>query len=245
LTESETEYIVHCIKHTFAKHIVFQFNCTNTLNDQLLENVHMIMQPEIEGLVQVAEIPAEKLEYDIPGNIYVAFEQEDPEELANVTFTNTLRFEIKDCDPTTGEADPEGFEDEYQVEDIEVTTSDYIRSSYVSDFAGEFEGLSDNEAIDTFALDKEKAHNLKSACDSIIDLLGMQPLEGSESPKNNSVHTLLLSGTFLDGSKVLAKCRMTFSTSTGVAFELAVRSEDVNVSQIVLLAISYKKEKEK
>jgi hypothetical protein len=79
-----------------------------------------------------------------------------------VTFTNTLRFEIKDCDPTTGEADPEGFEDEYQVEDIEVTTSDYIRSSYVSDFAGEFEGLSDNEAIDTFALDKEKAHNLKS-----------------------------------------------------------------------------------
>lgn len=41
------------------------------------------MQPEIEGLVQVAEIPAEKLEYDIPGNIYVAFEQEDPEELAN------------------------------------------------------------------------------------------------------------------------------------------------------------------
>ncbi|KAG1057045.1 hypothetical protein G6F43_001092 [Rhizopus delemar] len=238
LTESETEYIVHCIKHTFAKHIVFQFNCTNTLNDQLLENVHMIMQPEIEGLVQVAEIPAEKLEYDIPGNIYVAFEQEDPEELANVTFTNTLRFEIKDCDPTTGEADPEGFEDEYQVEDIEVTTSDYIRSSYVSDFAGEFEGLSDNEAIDTFALDKEKAHNLKSACDSIIDLLGMQPLEGSESPKNNSVHTLLLSGTFLDGSKVLAKCRMTFNTSTGVAFELAVRSEDVNVSQIVLLAIS-------
>lgn len=180
-----------------------------------------------------------------------------------VTFTNTLRFEIKDCDPTTGEADPEGFEDEYQVEDIEVTTSDYIRSSYVSDFAGEFEGLSDNEAIDTFALDKEKAHNLKSkkkqeynsfciksfffpfsfsivagACDSIIDLLGMQPLEGSESPKNNSVHTLLLSGTFLDGSKVLAKCRMTFNTSTGVAFELAVRSEDVNVSQIVLLAIS-------
>lgn len=66
----------------------------------------------------------------------------------------------------------------------------------------------------------------------------MQPLEGTEAPKNNSVHTLLLSGTFLDGSRVLARCRMTFSTSTGVAFELAVRSEDLNVSQIVLLAIS-------
>lgn len=105
-------------------------------------------------------------------------------------------------------------------------------------FAEEFKSLQDNEVIDTFALDKEKAHNLQDACDSIIDLLGMQPLDGTESPKNNSVHTLLLSGTFLDGSKVLAKCRMTFNTSSGVAFELAVRSEDVNVSQIIILAIS-------
>lgn len=90
-----------------------------------------------------------------------------------VTFTNTLKFEVKDCDPTTGEADPEGFEDEYQVEDIEVITSDYVRSSYVSDFAEEFKSLQDNEVIDTFALDKEKAHNLqgkeKSAYSKIVN----------------------------------------------------------------------------
>jgi coatomer protein complex subunit gamma len=83
LTESETEYVVNCIKHTFAKHIVFQFDCTNTLNDQLLENVHIVMQPEIDGLIQVAEIPAEKLEYGVTGVIYVAFEQQDPDELGN------------------------------------------------------------------------------------------------------------------------------------------------------------------
>ena len=39
LTESETEYVVHCIKHVFAGHLVLQFDCTNTLNDQLLEGV--------------------------------------------------------------------------------------------------------------------------------------------------------------------------------------------------------------
>lgn len=238
LTESETEYVVNCIKHTFAKHIVFQFDCTNTLNDQLLENVHMVMQPEIDGLIQVAEIPAEKLEYGVTGVIYVAFEQEDPDELGNVSFTNTLTFEVKDCDPTTGEADPEGYNDEYQVEDVEVTTSDYIRTSYISNFAEEYENLAEGEVVDTFALDREKAPNLKAACTSIIDLLGMQALEGTETPKNNSVHTLLLSGTFLDGSKVLARCRMTFNANSGVAFELSVRSEDENVSQIVLLAIS-------
>lgn len=66
----------------------------------------------------------------------------------------------------------------------------------------------------------------------------MQALEDSALPKSNTVHTLLLSGTFLGGVAVLARCRMTFSTATGVAFELAVRSADVNVSQIVLSAIA-------
>lgn len=39
LTEAETEYVVRCIKHTFSRHMVFQFDCTNTLNDQLLQRV--------------------------------------------------------------------------------------------------------------------------------------------------------------------------------------------------------------
>lgn len=89
LTESETEYVVTCVKHTFSKHLVFQFNCTNTLNDQLLEDVHMVMQPDDEdSLIQIAEIPAEKLEYDVTNIIYVAFEQQDPEELGNGEYTH-------------------------------------------------------------------------------------------------------------------------------------------------------------
>lgn len=35
LTESETEYVVKCTKHIFRQHIVFQFECTNTLNDHV------------------------------------------------------------------------------------------------------------------------------------------------------------------------------------------------------------------
>lgn len=43
LTEAETEYVVRCIKHTFARHMVFQFDCTNTLNDQLLQRVSLMV----------------------------------------------------------------------------------------------------------------------------------------------------------------------------------------------------------
>ena len=36
LTESETEYVVRCIKHTFANHIVFQVHTLQTQCHQLL-----------------------------------------------------------------------------------------------------------------------------------------------------------------------------------------------------------------
>lgn len=44
LTESETEYVVQCVKHMFKDYVVLQFDCTNTLNDQVLENVHITME---------------------------------------------------------------------------------------------------------------------------------------------------------------------------------------------------------
>ena len=68
----------------------------------------------------------------------------------------------------------------------------------------------------------------------------MQAVEDTGVPKSNTVHTLLLAGTFLGGVKILARCRMTFDTTSGVAFELAVRNQqnDDQISQIVLSAIA-------
>ncbi|KAJ3097292.1 coatomer subunit gamma, partial [Physocladia obscura] len=118
LTESETEYIVSCVKHVFGGHLVFQFNCRNTINDILLENVTVAMQAEqnddgtvahlsLEGVVPAAQLP-----YDIPGTVYVVYKRN-----SNVspvaTFGNTLKFLVKDCDPATGEPDEEGYDDEY------------------------------------------------------------------------------------------------------------------------------------
>lgn len=46
LTEAETEYAVNVVKHIFDSHLVFRYNCTNTIPGQLLENV-MIFCKEI------------------------------------------------------------------------------------------------------------------------------------------------------------------------------------------------------
>ena len=39
LTEAETEYSVSVVKHIYPAHVVFQFNCTNTIAEQQLQNV--------------------------------------------------------------------------------------------------------------------------------------------------------------------------------------------------------------
>lgn len=39
LTEEETEYNIVAIKHVFTNHTVLQFQCTNTVQEQVLEDV--------------------------------------------------------------------------------------------------------------------------------------------------------------------------------------------------------------
>ncbi|CAB4485224.1 uncharacterized protein OCT59_003972 [Rhizophagus irregularis] len=239
LTESETEYVVSCVKHMFKENMVFQFIVTNTLNDQLLENVTVVMQPESdEGtLVEEFVIPATKLPYDQPSSIYVAFKRTNPEEYTLGSFSNTLKFLVKDCDPSTGEADEgEGYEDEYLVEDIEIVTSDYVFPTYISDFSSAWDSVGEEgQVVETFALTASKS--LKDSCTTLIELLGMSPVENSGTPTSSSVHTLMLSGTFLGGIKVLAKNRMTFAPSTGVTMELSVRSPSEEISRIVIGAV--------
>ena len=49
-----------------------QFDCNNTLNDQLLENVSVVVEAEEFDILLA--IPCPKLEYSVPGVCYVALE---------------------------------------------------------------------------------------------------------------------------------------------------------------------------
>ena len=103
LTESETEYVVHCIKHVFGNHLVLQFDCTNTLNDQLLEDV--TVQLEIaEGYALETILTCPRLEFNVSGVIYVILTT--PSDLSDWvgSMSPTLKFVVKDCDPATGKS---------------------------------------------------------------------------------------------------------------------------------------------
>ncbi|TFK41902.1 adaptin N terminal region-domain-containing protein [Crucibulum laeve] len=156
LTESETEYQVTCVKHIFKEHIVFQFNVSNTLPDTVLEQVSVIMQPQTEdyGLREDFIIPLPALTAsNSPGIVYVSFTREDPEQYALASFQCILKFISKELDPSTGEPEEEGYEDEYQLEEVEISAGgDYIVPSYAM-FGSEWDRLrSGPGATETFAL---------------------------------------------------------------------------------------------
>ena len=172
LTENETEYQVSCVKHLFQEHVVFQvglshilssrvilkrlqFNVSNTMPDTILEQVSVFMQPPADsGLTEDFIIPLPALSTTTsPGVVYVSFTREAPEEYATGSFPCVLKFISKEVDPATGEPEAEGYEDEYQLEEVELAAGgDYIIPSY-SNFSSEWDRLRAGASVtETFTL---------------------------------------------------------------------------------------------
>jgi coatomer protein complex subunit gamma len=133
-----------------------QFNVTNTLPDSILENVSVIMQPQSEdtGLTEDFIIPVPSLSSSTsPAIVYVSFTRDLPDEYALASFSCTLKFVTKEVDPSTGEPEEEGYEDEYQLEEVELSAGgDYIVPSYAT-FGSEWDRMrSGPTATETFAL---------------------------------------------------------------------------------------------
>ncbi|XP_059481217.1 coatomer subunit gamma isoform X2 [Neocloeon triangulifer] len=231
LTESETEYLVKCIKHVYERHLVLQFNCTNTLNDQLLENVRVQLDAP-EGFVLISEISCPKLSYGEAQSCFAVFEF--PEVLASSvgTFGAVLKFSAKDCDPATGLPDSDdSFDDEYMLEDLEISIADQVQKVARANFGASWEEAgSENELEDVFAL--SSMQTLDEAVKNIVQFLGMQPCERSDRiQEGKSSHTLLLAGVFRGGHDVLVRAKL--ALSEGVTMQLAVRCPDPEISELV------------
>lgn len=189
------------------------------------------------SLVERVLIPAPQLVYDVPGVAYVAYERTVLEEYPECTFTNELKFIVKDCDPQTGEPDEEGFEDDYQVEEVSLAIADFVLPSYIPSFTRAWEELGqDYEVVETLAL--TTSPGLQEACKDLIALLGMQALDNTGTVQGSNVHTMTLSGIFIGGIRVLARCRMTYDSATGVTLQLAIRSASEEVSLVMIGAIA-------
>jgi len=237
LTEAELEYVVNCVKHVFPQHVVFQFNGTNTLEDQLLENVVVkVDSSNVKGVKLDAVVPAVQMPYSVSTPSYVSFRTQK-DAFPTGTFSNVMKFTVKEVDPSSGQPDEGGYDDEYQLEDLELTTSDYMQRTVVANFQQEWDATdSEHEVVETYSLSTMKT--LTDAVKEITEFLGMSPCDGTEAvPEKKTKHILLLSGTFLGGVRVLARARMRIDPSQTVSMELTVRSPDPQINAAVASAI--------
>jgi coatomer protein complex subunit gamma len=149
LTEAETEYVVSCQKHIFPAHMVLQFNVTNTLNDQLLKDVRMGVELSEPDWEEEATVALKALPYgSTPGVTYVVLKYVGDEEggfnCPSFSVTCELRFTVYEVDPSSGDVEEDGFEEEYNVEDLEVTPADFMVKSMVPNFRAAWEAMEED-----------------------------------------------------------------------------------------------------
>ncbi|CAH0404474.1 unnamed protein product [Chilo suppressalis] len=231
LTEAETEYRVRLLKHVYARHVVLQFECINTLSDQILEDVHIRLEVPPEYEIKT-EVPCQKLGYDKPESVFVVVEYPCAFLDSLGTFGATLEFTVKDCDPNTGVPDPdEGYADTYPLEEFDMGCSDQIRARAAADDWDQTWERSSNapQASDTFVLPQNSVNEAASA---VCEHLGLP----KAAIVGEAVKEIRGGGIFRGGAPVLVRARLV-SSPAGVTMQLAARSPREDVAQLLLAAV--------
>jgi len=163
LTESETEYVCKAVKHIFKEAIVVQFDIKNTLSETVLTDVSVICTPAEEdgetGLEEDFTIPVPQLRTDEPGTVYVTFKRKGGENAYVATsFSNVLKFTTKEIDLATNEPEAEGYDDTYEIEDLDLNGADYVVPAY----AGSFDNVWEQAGVGEEASETLQLSNMKS-----------------------------------------------------------------------------------
>lgn len=195
----------------------------------------MVSTPSTDDLVEECVVPAAIVSGE-PVSIFVSFKFNDSVPYPLTTLTNTLQFTTKEIDIHTGEPEEEGYEDEYKIDDLDVSAGDFISPAYESNFDGLFDSL-EHEASEVYVL--SLLDSFRSTCSRVAELLQMQPLEGTENPTDKPVHVMKLSGKLVNGEKVLALVKMAHSKDgEGITIKVIARGESDSSVELVVGGIA-------
>lgn len=233
LTEPETEYRVRCVKHIFSKYLVLQFECLNTLSDQLLEKVHIRLDVA-PGYKVLGEVGCKELPYDKQGSVFCILEfPENPIETLG-TFAATLEFVVRDCDPTTGLPDSgEGYADTYPLEEVEIGCAEQFRTRAAND---EWEATweraaSAAEVRDIFGLSQ---NDVSEAAIAVCNHLGLP--KAAVAGGGEAVKEIRGSGLWREGIPMLVRARLVAAQGS-VTMQLTARSPREDVATLLLAAV--------
>ncbi|KFD51671.1 hypothetical protein M514_07367 [Trichuris suis] len=234
LTDADMEIRVSCLQHMFSNYVVFQFDCQNTLSDQILDNVQVSMKAMGPGWRSpVAEIACDRILSNASGIAYVAFAlPSDPMQVA-CSFSCVLNYTLKE-----GENDSsEGYEDKFELENVEVGLCNQMLPVQKLDFASFWDSLSSMVDLEgTYAL--SNVSTIQEAVDQLIEYLGLAVCERSgKVTQGKASHVLLLAGVYRNGSEVAVRAKLAQGADGCVNLHLEVRSPDGSTAAVVQSAI--------
>ena len=188
LSETGTEYEVQVVKHVYASHILLQFHLNNTLEDQLLEDVTIKLDLSgVAGLELDSELKCASLPFGSPGDCFVCLRRTEGVPVGTVPCS--LKFLVKDVDPSSGEpaGDEPGYDDEYNLEELEIAAADFVKKVAVVDFKEAWNTIgADCEVIETFSLSYT---GIKQAMDAVIDTSASSHATTRQTPSRARART--------------------------------------------------------
>lgn len=237
LSEIDADYVVACVKHTFLQNVVFQFNITNKVATQKLGNVTVEMDmQDVEGISdQYSEIAIPALDYETTGSAFLVFDKAaDVFPIGKIA--NVLKYSISERDPETGEASTETEDDDFQLEDLRLSITDYVADATVN-FKDAWEAAKDNEL--QRSVKTVTKTELQSAIDKFIAKSGLTSLNDKKVPPKKNSHTVYLAGQLSSNDQVLVAAQLT-EENGGVITKIAVRSFNAKLAADVMSVLEKK-----
>ena len=230
LTEAETEYVVRYVTHILDHHVILEFIVSNTVEKIQMKNLTVELEGDSDAFEIIGDVPAAKAECGETVSTFTILKRR-ADSFKPTCFTCQLNFTANKVCPDSGEQLEEGYAEEYPLESLTITPSDFMGRMMVSDFRQAWNGADvGNEALGTFTVQAK-------SLDAVIELLGMAPCDGTGRPPANASdlksHTLHMSGVFLGGHVVLARAQLMIRKD-GNLLKIAIRSDKKHVSDTVM-----------
>mmetsp|Transcript_68621 Transcript_68621/g.146918 ORF Transcript_68621/g.146918 Transcript_68621/m.146918 type:complete len:937 (-) Transcript_68621:64-2874(-) len=240
LTENEAEYTVQVIKHMFKQHCVLEMYVSNTVQGIALESVEVRLTGLDPEWVEVGASAISRLEYNQQASAHVVLRKAGGAEAAGgsgavtANLSASLHFLVKE------EGDDLGFEDDYPVENVVITTGDYMFPKALQ--GGQFKSVWEQLAAQGAESQQKMALNFKSletAAEGVMKALNMEACDRTGTVEAGvKGHTLNLSGAFLGGQLCLVKALIGMDPTHGCVTRIACRAKSQAVCEVVLRALT-------
>jgi coatomer protein complex subunit gamma len=216
LTEPEAEYTVQVVKHVFARHTVFEFFVSNTVDGISLSNVQIKLgNVDSSSWAEIGSVPISSVAFGEGKSAFTVLQRLKATPVG--AFSASLHFVQHE------DGDPSGFPDDFPIDHVRVQVSDYIypRPLPAGQFQRAWDSLGNYEKVQKYALNYR---TLEATVAGLMNSLNMAPCEATDKLEPGvQKPTFLLAGNYIGGVPLLAQAILYIHPQRGCMIQVTSR----------------------